>query len=165
MTRTWVALLGSVPAGADRSVEARPREGGRAVLVAWTSRERPHEMALSIDPRALGTGGPPMTVSWVVYPATCRPLFDAPEVLQARRALMRHWPAYGASSLVSDSVHLAGAVSMSHPHTAPPDDPFARRAPGVVLDTEGLLVPLPAPTGPALERYGGAPWPFDSFPS
>ncbi len=54
---------------------------------------------------------------------------------------------------------------MSCPHTAPPDDPFSRRAPPVVLDTEGLLVPLPAPTGPALERYGGAPWPFDHFPS
>ncbi len=35
----------------------------------------------------------------------------------------------------------------------------------MVSDTEGMLVPLPAPTGPALERYGGAPWPFDSFPS
>lgn len=95
MTRTWVALLGSVPVGVDRNVEARPHEGVLAVLVAWTSRERPREMALSIDPRAVDTGGPPMTVSWVVYPATCRPLFDAPEV----------------------------------------------------------------------QRYGGAPWPFDRFPS
>jgi len=135
---------------------------GPAVLASWAVRGRPHQAALSVDTRILGAGGPPMTTSWVVHPPDRRPLFDAPEVLEARRVLLRDWPAYGASCLVGDSVPLAGAVTLHRPG-AVGADPFARAAPAVLLDTTGVFVPLPAPTGPTLERYSGAPWPYDRF--
>ena len=66
--------------------------------------------------------------------------------------------------MTTDSVHLAGSVVLCPPSEAPYDDPFSRFGPAKVLYTEGFFVSSPAPTGPSLERYGGAPWPYDHFP-
>lgn len=144
--RTWIALLGEP-----------------AHLVSWRSDKRPHPDALSIDPRAVGSGGPPMTVSWCAIAKEQRPLFDAPEVLEARRVLMRDWPAYGASALVGDSSHLAGGLTLHPLGTVDPANPLAGGRRCIVLDVDDVLLPVPAPTGPTLERYAGAPWPYDRF--
>jgi hypothetical protein len=105
-----------------------------------------------------------MEVSWVELEEVARPLFDAPEVLEARRRLLRDWPAYGATSMVTDGVRLAGSVVLRRPGTWEQDDPFARLGAPRLLRTEGFFLPVPRPTGPALERYAGMPWPFDQFP-
>jgi hypothetical protein len=104
-----------------------------------------------------------MEVSWVDVADHARPLFDAPEVLQARRQLLRDWPAYGATTMVTDGTRLAGSVVLRRPGSRGHDDPFARLGPQRLLLTQGFFVPLPRPTGPALERYAGMPWPFDRF--
>lgn len=163
MSRTYIALLDHEPKDADVTVVGQVRDGSDLVLAAWHADRRPHPRAASVDPRILGTGGPAMTASWTELPEGRRPLFDAPEVLEARRWLIRSWPAYGVSTLVTDSVHLAGSVVLWAGGPLFDDDPFARLGPSRVVSSQGFFVPLPAPTGPALERYGGAPWPFDRF--
>lgn len=163
MTRTWVALLPAAPDDAERTAHAEVEGEGAGVLATWTGRHHPHPDACAIDPRALGDDGPAMTVSWVSLRA--QPLFDADEVLEARRALLRQWPTFGASSLVTDSVHLAGSVLLGPPGSRFTDDPFARLGPRKLLQIKGFFRPVPAPTGPALERYAGTPWPYDRFDS
>jgi hypothetical protein len=161
VSRTYIALLDHEPKDADVTVVGQVGDGSDLVLAAWQADRRPHPRAASVDPRIVGTGGPPMTASWTELPEGGRPLFDAPEVLEARRRLIRSWPAYGVSTLVTDSVHLAGSVLLWDGGALFDDDPFARLGPSRVVSSQGFFVPLPAPTGPALERYGGAPWPFD----
>jgi hypothetical protein len=161
--RSWVALLDEPPEEADAVVPVQLR-GGAAVLARWTGRHHPHPRALAIDPRAVGSDGPPMSVSWLALEQDSRPLFDDPEVVEARRVLLRQWPSYGASTLVADAVRLAGSVLFHRPGERR-DDPFARLGPTKAFATQGFFVPVPAPTGPALERYGGMPWPFDRFPA
>ena len=163
MSRTYIALLDHEPKDADVTVVGQLRDGSDLFLAAWHTARSPHPRAASVDPRILGTGGPAMTASWTELPEGRRPLFDAPEVLEARRWLIRSWPAYGVSTLVTDSVHLAGSVVLWAGRPPFDDDPFARLGPSRVVSSQGFFVPLPAPTGPALERYGGAPWPFDRF--
>jgi hypothetical protein len=163
VSRTYIALLDDEPKDADVTVVGQLRDGSDLVLAAWHTDRRPHPRATSVDPRILGAGGPAMAASWTELPEGRRPLFDAPEVLQARRRLIRSWPAYGVSALVTDSVHLAGSVLLWAGGPLFDDDPFARLGPSRVVSSQGFFVPLPAPTGPALERYGGAPWPFDRF--
>lgn len=163
MTRTYIALLEQEPEDADVLVVGRAQDGGDLVLAAWHTGRRPHPRACSVDPRMVGADGPPMRTSWTELPEGRRPLFDAPEVLEARRRLLRSWPAYGVSTLVTDSVHLAGSVLSWPGGPLLADDPFARLGPSRVVSSQGFFVPLPPPTGPALERYGGAPWPYDRF--
>lgn len=163
MSRTYIALLGDDPKDADVTVVGHTPDGSELVLAAWHADRSPHPRAASVDPRILATGGPPMTASWTELVGDHRPLFDAPEVLEARRQLILSWPEYGVSTLMTDSVHLAGSVLLWAGGPLFDDDPFARLGPSRLVSSQGFFVPLPAPTGPALERYGGAPWPFDSF--
>jgi hypothetical protein len=44
------------------------------------------------------------------------------------------------------------------------EDPFARLCPARVLLAQGFFLAVPRPTGPAVERYAGMPWPYDRFP-
>jgi hypothetical protein len=163
VSRTYIALLDHEPEDADVTVVGEA-DGGAVVLAAWRTGRRPHPRAASVDPRIVGTDGPPMSTSWTELPSGRRPLFDAPEVLEVRRRLLHDWPAYGVSTLVTDSRHLAGSVLLWPGGPLFEDDPFARLGPSRVVRSRGFFVPLPAPTGPALERYGGAPWPYDRFP-
>ncbi len=162
MTRTWVALVDAPPEDAERCVRV---EGTGEVLATWTGKHHPHPRALAIDPRVVGPNGPAMSVSWTELDENRRPLFDAPEVLQARRVLLRRWPTYGASTLVTDPVRLAGSVVLLSPGSTAQDDPFARLGHPRVLLSQGFFVPIPRPTGPSLERYAGMPWPYDRFPT
>lgn len=88
------------------------------------------------------------------------PLFDDPAVLQARRrALSGAWPR-AASTLTVDPVHWAGAVWVGPAQ----DDPFRLLGrPEVLTVGPGLFGRFDRPTGPALERYAGAPWPAGGF--
>lgn len=165
MTRTWVALLEHEPEDAEVSVAGTAEDESTVVLAAWRTGRRPHPRARSVDPRMVGPGGPAMSASWTELAEDRRPLFDAPEVLEARRRLLRHWPPYGVSTLVTDSVHLAGAILLWPGGRLLDDDPFSRLGPSRMVRSQGFFAPLPAPTGPSLERYGGAPWPVDRFPT
>jgi hypothetical protein len=75
-------------------------------------------------------------------------------------------PVLAMSTLTSDSSTIAGAFTAvsGEPDGALLDDPFARLFPARLLRVEGGFVGhMPAPAGPAIQRYGGSPWPWDRF--
>lgn len=94
--------------------------------------------------------------------------FDEPEVQQARRDALAWWiPLLGEdliciSSFALDASRCAGAVTAARSTELLDQDPFSRLFPTTVVEV-GFLCPVPAPPGPVIERYAGAPWPGGSF--
>lgn len=152
---SWL-LLADTPVAAPLRAEL---QDGRWLL-GWLDQRRPHPQARRCDPRLLDPSGAAGEVS-LRWPDRQRlPLFDDPAVLQARRrALAGPWPR-AVSALTVDPVHFAGSVWVG-----PPDsDPFQGLGqPQVLRVGLGILGTFPRPTGPAIERYAGAPWPAGGF--
>jgi hypothetical protein len=145
-----------------RDLEGRPD----GLLVAWPRGRKPTRAATRMDWRLVDPQGPPAWVSLVLVPAEVAPLFDDPAVSQAMRAVLAG-PSFGAiSTLVRDAVHFAGAITVEFgegPRRLM-DDPFARIHPARILRLEsGLFGRVPPPPGPAIQRYGGKPWPASGF--
>jgi hypothetical protein len=69
------------------------------------------------------------------------------------------------SSLLVDWGTFGGALTAGAEAADVVDDPFARVFPRRLLRVPaGALGAIPAPTGPALTRYGsGNPWPWDRY--
>jgi hypothetical protein len=94
--------------------------------------------------------------------------FDDPEVQQARRDALAWWiPLLGddlicLSALAVDGSLCAGALTVTRRPVQFDSDPFARLFPGTLVRTD-LCCPAPAPPGPVVERYAGAPWPAGAF--
>lgn len=94
--------------------------------------------------------------------------FDDVSVQAVRQDALAWWiPLLGDSfvcltTLAVDSVRYGGAVTVATHPGAFVDDPFARIFPGNVVRTD-LFARVPAPPGPAIERYSGAAWPGGSF--
>jgi hypothetical protein len=94
--------------------------------------------------------------------------YDDPAVQAARRDALEWWiPLVGEAlvcltTLAVDSVRCGGAITVATDPSAFRDDPFARLFPGTVVRTD-LFSAVPAPPGPAIERYSGAAWPGGPF--
>ncbi len=94
--------------------------------------------------------------------------FDEPEVQQVRRDALAWWIGLLGddficlSTFALDASRCAGAVTVARSPTCFAEDPFARLFPGTIVRTS-FLGPAPAPPGPVIERYAGAPWPGGSF--
>lgn len=94
--------------------------------------------------------------------------FDEPEVQQARRDALAWWiPLLGddlvcISTFALDASRFAGAVTATRSEDFLDQDPFSRLFPATVVQVD-FLCPVPAPPGPVIERYAGAPWPGGSF--
>jgi hypothetical protein len=94
--------------------------------------------------------------------------FDEPEVQQVRRDALAWWIPLLGDSLVClstfalDSSRCAGAVTVARDTRCFAADPFARLFGGTVVRTD-LFCEVPAPAGPVIERYAGAPWPGGAF--
>ena len=90
--------------------------------------------------------------------------YDDPAIQQARRDVLAWWiPLLGDAfvcftTLALDSVHCAGAVTVTYGGVPFADDPFARLFPSAVVESD-LFCAVPPPPGPALERYAGIAWP------
>lgn len=153
----WLALLDEPVADADLAAPA----GGR-VLAGWRSEHAPHPDARRVDPRLLDQGGAPAWVS-LVWPARdVMPLFDDPAVVAARRGAQRGDAPRAVSTLVVDSTHFAGSIWVVAHRRALADDPFRSLGNPILVEVgAGLLGCTARPAGPALERYSGAPWPWD----
>ncbi len=168
MSFWWLAPCDEQVEGAAAWASLSALDGAPAGgLAVWDGGSRPHPDAVSIDPRAIDSGGEAAEVSLVLAPAHLSLPYDDPAVAEARRAVLRApWPAL-MTTLARDATHLGGAITaVRGPDRRPlDDDPFARLLPArrLVLGP-GLLGTLPPPAGPVLERYGGQPWPFDRFP-
>jgi hypothetical protein len=160
----WLALVEHAPADADASAATDTGE----FLAAWVRRAKPVRDALRVDARIVDPMGAPALVSLVLPSSGVRLLFDDPAVQEARRRVLAGAPFDAVSTLLRDSSHFEGAVTVARDgdeRRLPWDDPFARIFPARVMRVEaGLLGRVPAPAGPTIERYGSEqPWPWDRF--
>jgi hypothetical protein len=177
VTRTWLALLPSHDGPLDgRSTAMLARAAARAdlhdlagtplgALAAWRQTAKPLADAVRVDGASIDPQGAPGWLSLLVLPRDRAPLFDDPAVSGALRAVLAGPPADVVSTLVRDSTHFAGAVTVRRdtPRTLAAD-PFARLGRPVLARVgAGLFGRLPAPAGPVIQRYAGQPWPAAGF--
>jgi hypothetical protein len=168
VTWCWVGLVDEWPEDATAAAWASEDGARVGVLAAWCRRAKPFPQALRMDGRLVDRDGPAARVSLVLPPPGVRLKFDDVAVQEARRRVLAGPPFDGLSTLLSDSSHFEGAITVARgPEQTRrlEDDPFARIFPARVLDLEeGVLGSTPAPAGPTIERYGSAePWPWDRF--
>jgi hypothetical protein len=96
--------------------------------------------------------------------------YDDVAVQQMRRDTLAWWiPLLGdalvcLTTLALDSVHCAGAITVTSTPVPWEEDPFARIFAGdvSVVQTD-LFCRVPAPPGPVVERYAGVAWPGGRF--
>ena len=177
MSRTWLALLPAVDGSTSDPLAAVPvppsahadlysADGGfLGVLAAWHRPGKPVRDAVLVDAAAIDPHGAPGWVSLLLLPRDRAPLFDDPAVSGALRAVLAGPPADVVSTLVRDSTHFAGAVTVRRDAPAAlADDPFARLGrPLLARVGGGLFGRRPAPAGPVIQRYAGQPWPAAGF--
>ncbi len=135
------------------------------VLAAWPAGRKPVASAVRMDDRLVDAAGAPAWVSLVLLPRDRAPLFDDPVVSGALRGVLAGPPPHGVSTLVRDSSHFAGSVTVRRERPGVlRDDPFARIGPAAVLQVGaglfGQVAPVP---GPVIQRYSGKPWPAAGF--
>lgn len=164
----WFAFRPEAPTDAFATAAAFRADGARlGFLATWVvgSGRKPLG-ALGIDARAIDPHGKPAWISLALAPERMRVLFDDPAVCQAMRMVLGDSPADVMSTLVRDPSTIGGAFTATHGPTPEglADDPFARIFPHLLLRVEaGFVGTMPAPTGPGVQRYAGAPWPWDHF--
>jgi hypothetical protein len=135
-------------------------------FAAWPAGRKPVAPAMRMDERLADPDGRAAWVSLVTIPRQIAPLFDDVAVSQALRQVLRGRQRDAVSTLVRDATTFAGSVTVGH--TGGPrslrDDPFARQHPARILHAgPGMFAVLPAPAGPAIQRYTGKPWPAAGF--
>jgi len=168
----WFALVegpfeGGLASSALAAAPAMSLDGSHVgTFAAWPSGRKPVSAALRMDERLIDPQAPPAWVSLVTIPRHVAPLFDDVTVSEAMRKVLRGIPSTAMSTLVRDATTIAGAVTVSQagdPRSLQ-DDPFARLHPARVLRAgAGMFGALPAPPGPAIQRYAGKPWPAPGF--
>ena len=170
MTRPWYwfAFCPEAPTDAFRSAPAFRANGTQlGFLAAWlVGKGRKPLGALGIDTRAIDPGGKPAWISLALAPERVRVLFDDPAVCQAMRMVLSDPHGDVMSTLVRDPSTIGGAFTATHSPTPEglADDPFARIFPRTLLRVDaGFVGNMPAPAGPGVQRYAGAPWPWDHF--
>jgi hypothetical protein len=160
----WLALVDEPPMGACASAVATRSGDPVGLLAAWPAGRKPTAGAVRADARIVDPLGDPATVSLVLVPRDRAPLFDDPAVSAAMRAVLVGPPPDAVSTLVRDSSHFAGAVTVRRDGRFVRDDPFARVAHAEALDVgRGLFGRVPPVPGPAIQRYSGKPWPAAGF--
>jgi hypothetical protein len=164
----WFALLAD-PADAAGSVAqaAATDTGGTSVgrLAVWPPGRKPVAGAVRMDDRLVDTDGSAAWVSLILLARDRTPLFDDPAVSGALRRVLAGPPPDGVSTLVRDSSHFAGAVTVRRGQPGDlRDDPFARIGRAQVLRVgSGLFGRTPPVPGPVIQRYSGKPWPAAGF--
>jgi len=135
--------------------------------------ETPGARRFGADPRPFETAEP-VRGAWAHVCALpdeeARVPYDEQEVQGVRADALAWWiPLLGDSlvcltTLSLDSVGYGGAITVVRDPGRLRADPFARIFPGTLVRTD-LFGEVPAPPGPVLERYAGAPWPAGRFPA
>jgi hypothetical protein len=164
----WFAFRPEQPPDAFATAAAFRADGAQlGFLATWlVGAGRKPVGALGIDARAIDPCGEPAWVSLALAPERIRVLFDDPVICQAMRMVLTGPPADVVSTLVRDPSTIGGAFTAIHATTPEglADDPFARIFPRTLLRVgRGFVGRMPPPTGPGVQRYAGAPWPWDHF--
>jgi hypothetical protein len=164
MTALWLGRARD-PSGAVASAPLSHLDGRAAGhLATWHA---PTGEGGWADPRLFDAGGPAAVVSLTTVSAGGRVLFDDPAVVHARRRMLAGPSPSIVTTLLEGVSFFAGAMLGVGPGESGrllDDDPFARLGANERFAVgPGLLRAAPSPTGPALERYGPMPWPWDRF--
>lgn len=164
----WFARLEGPAAatGALAQAALTGRDGAPAgVLAAWRAGRKPVPQAVRIDARVIDPAGAPADVSLVLLARDRSPLFDDPAVSGALRAVLAGQAPDAVSTLVRDSSHFAGSVTVRRAQSGRlRDDPFARIGHAEALHVgAGLFGRTPPVPGPVIQRYSGKPWPAAGF--
>ena len=164
----WFAFRPEAPTDALATAPVFRADGAQlGFLASWlVGAGRKPVGALGIDARAVDPHGEPAWVSLALAPDRIRTLFDDPAICQAMRMVLTGPPVDVMSTLVRDPSTIGGAFTAVHGLTPDglADDPFTRVFPRVLLRVErGFVGRMPSPTGPGVQRYAGAPWPWDRF--
>ena len=167
MSWYWFSFLPEPPADAFVAAAAYAPDGQlEGYVAAWEAGRRRPFHALSIDERVVDPDGAEAWVSLALSPPGVRILYDDPAVCDAMRAVLAGPHVTAMSTLARDSSTIGGAftaVRGAFPASLA-DDPFARIFPAQLLRVDrGFVGEMPAPTGPGIQRYSGAPWPWDTF--
>lgn len=164
----WLARVDG-PEHADGALARAPltRPGGdpAGVLAAWPAGRKPVAQAVRVDGRVIDPTGEAAVLSLVLLPRDRSPLFDDPAVSGTLRAVLAGPPPDAVSTLVRDSSHFAGAVTVRRrlPERLR-DDPFARIGKAELLHVAAGLFGRSGPVpGPVIQRYSGKPWPAPGF--
>lgn len=166
MSWCWIARLPTQIDGALASAQLTDAAGDPAgILSAWPAGRKPVAQAVRADARVVDPEGAAGWLSLVQIDRDRAPLFDDPAVSGALRAVLAGPSPDAVSTLVVDSSHFAGAVTVRRTDPAAlTADPFARIAPASVLQVGpglfGRVRPVP---GPVIQRYAGQPWPAAGF--
>lgn len=168
MSWCWFALLDGATAVEGELARAGAYDvDGTSVgtLAAWPAGGKPVASALRMDDRLVDADGEAAWVSLVLLARDRSPLFDDPAISGALRRVLAETPPDGVSTLVRDSSHFAGAVTVRRGWPAKlRDDPFARIGHAEVLLVDKGLFGRTAPVpGPVIQRYSGKPWPAAGF--
>jgi hypothetical protein len=164
----WFAFCPEAPTDAFAITPAFRADGAQlGFLATWlVGKGRKPLGALGIDARAIDPDGRPAWISLALAPERTRVQFDDPAVCQAMRMVLSGPHTDVMSTLVRDPSTIGGAFTATH---APKSedlvhDPFARIFPRTLLRVDaGFVGTMPAPAGPGVQRYAGAPWPWDHF--
>lgn len=163
----WFAVLDARPTDPTlASAEARELDGTPfGVLAAWPAGRKPVRHAVRMSTALVDRTGPPTWLSLLLLPRDRSPLFDDPAISGAMRAVLVGPRLDGVSTLVRDSSHFAGSVTIRRDSPARlVDDPLARLGPArrlrVAAGLFGIVPPVP---GPVIQRYAGQPWPVAGF--
>jgi hypothetical protein len=164
----WFAFRPERPTDTFASTPAFRADGAQlGFLATWRVGDgRKPVGALGNDARAIDAHGGPAWISLSLAPERIRVLFDDPAVCQAMRVVLAGPPVDVVSTLVRDASTIGGAFTATHAATpyGLADDPFARLFPRMLLRVDtGFVGTMPAPAGPSVQRYAGAPWPWDRF--
>lgn len=169
MSWAWLDLVEVKPSGATLTARVWDEdEAAAGWLSAWRRRARPTRNARRVFDAVLDPGGAAGWLSLVLPPAGVRLAFDDIAVQAARRAVLSGRQVDALSTLLTDSSHFEGAVTVARGPRAQAllrDDPFARIFSARLLRVEaGILGKLAPPAGPVIERYGSSqPWPSGRF--
>jgi hypothetical protein len=167
MSWYWFAFLMEPPVDALAVAAGYTSDGHlEGYFAAWDAALRRPLHALRIDERAVNPDGEEAWVSLALSPPGVRILYDDPAVCGAMRAVLAGPPVIAMSTLARDASTIGGAVTAVRGASAASlaDDPFARIFPARLLRVDrGFVGEMPAPTGPGIQRYSGAPWPWDIF--
>ena len=169
MSWCWLALVDDHAGAADgalASAVATREDGTEAGLLAiWPSGRKPVAQAVRADAGVLDPSGAAAQVSLVLLDRDRSPLFDDPAVSGALRDVLSGPAPDAVTTLVRDSSHFAGALTVRRDRTwLLRDDPFARLGrPERLSVGAGLLAQRAAVPGPVIQRYSGQPWPAAGF--
>lgn len=161
----WIAAVDEMPDDAWATATSASASGVTGYLAAWPAGRKPTAGALRGDARVVDPDGAAAVVSFVVVPRGEELLFDDPAVSGALRRVLAETPPDAVTTLVRDSSHFSGAVTVRRDGRPLHDDPFARVGHAEILEVgPGLFGRVPPAPGPVIQRYSGKPWPAAGFP-